>query len=508
MDEDGVSDNGSERDVKPRILEPKLPIPTSGGSTFFANAMGPTIYNTHQSYAQSHLNTFRPPQVSTNTALTVPVPGTTTVGRPRATSAPSPITPNFFSAAHPQPLLGGSHAHPGGTFSAPAAQPSYTFPAMPQSIRPQTAMPTVASHTSNRSFEQTGTTMNQRTNTQYPIQPKLEPNDSMISFSSTQNTSSSNLSDTSMTSESRQQQQQQQQQTDNNKKIQGQRLSVDVPPYSGVPALLPDSHSLPSTAGSNNSLEPATPRTIFNSMLHKSLQGQHHESAERKQPGVVNPPGPTTDYIFPPPHSRNHPQGQGQVHMPATSQQHQQQHISQQQQQLHHVQQQPVAPSQQPQPGGGIHPYFVLQANPAQQNRNGGRVMLPPRQQVGANACSAGPAPGQGLGMPAGIPAGLPLSSHNGGGSVNGPIAVGENNVLPIYRPSPLTNLQAKENRPHWSPPPSAGFATSPTRLLNSTDYDKLFSSAPFGMLFADNQVRKSSRSGSIFGLTRYAPTQ
>jgi hypothetical protein len=44
--------------------------------------------------------------------------------------------------------------------------------------------------------------------------------------------------------------------------------------------------------------------------------------------------------------------------------------------------------------------------------------------------------------------------------------------------------------------------AQSPTRLLPSKDYDTLFSSMPFGMMFGDGPAKRPSRSGSIFGLS------
>ena len=67
-------------------------------------------------------------------------------------------------------------------------------------------------------------------------------------------------------------------------------------------------------------------------------------------------------------------------------------------------------------------------------------------------------------------------------------------------RPAPLTFLN-KDLRRAYSPPGSA-MAQSPTRLLPSKDYDTLFSSMPFGMMFGDGPAKRPSRSGSIFGLS------
>ena len=90
-----------------------------------------------------------------------------------------------------------------------------------------------------------------------------------------------------------------------------------------------------------------------------------------------------------------------------------------------------------------------------------------------------------------------------------------------VNRPAPLSFLNRDVLRT-YSPPPSAGMAQSPTRLLPSKDYDTLFSNAPFGVVFdfgAGGTVvgsgmgsttfqgsgapsQRMSRSGSIFGLT------
>lgn len=67
-------------------------------------------------------------------------------------------------------------------------------------------------------------------------------------------------------------------------------------------------------------------------------------------------------------------------------------------------------------------------------------------------------------------------------------------------RPAPLKFLN-KDLRRAYSPPISA-MAQSPTRLLPSKDYDTLFSSMPFGMMFGDGTGKRPSRSGSIFGLS------
>ena len=91
------------------------------------------------------------------------------------------------------------------------------------------------------------------------------------------------------------------------------------------------------------------------------------------------------------------------------------------------------------------------------------------------------------------------LYPHGHSHSLQGPQYAALNRSIP---PPLLMNVhhQTKEGK-LWSPLQSAGIAQSPTRLLPTNDYDKLFSSAPFGMYLSE-APRKGSRSNSIFGVT------
>lgn len=409
-------DNSQARDVRLPPLGRGMPVPSSASSS---------------------------PVLQVNT-LSVP-----SNKRQRATSAPSPITPSFFgvphvAAGHPQPLphgAMGAGTEEGSVFADPAMQQTYTFPPV---HHPQ--QQTMSHHNTMRGPQYAG------------AGSSFGMSGAAASTSSSHSNTVSN-GDVSPPHDARTFQSDGQ-----------QPLSVTVPPF-GMPALVQDTTSLPSTAGSANSIDgPETPRTIFSHMLQKSIRANGNGMQPGQQGPVVvkvedNPvsvdtPGPANGYTFP-------------SLVSASAAAHSANGI------------QNLVPHQ---PGSAMHQYLIQAQQQQQNGQQGGRILVPPPQ--------AGAGPNQSQQQVTGLPGG-PAYSVSSHGSA----------AFTANRPSPLTTLQAKENRPHWSPPPSAAIATSPTRLLNSSDYDKLFSSAPFGMFLSDSVPRKVSRSGSIFGWNNTAAT-
>ena len=450
----GLDDGTWKREVKPRLAgrsraaeraaaqqrDIKLPIP---GSAFHMPSV--VIDDSHMSIPDSWTSGQAPsgmlvaPFGMPNMGLTLPNGKST---RPRATSAPSPITLNFaqdIAAGHPTINSMMMHEYPDAS--------PYTFPAQidvtQHALQYKQDMPKRGF--SDRHYAENG--------------PQLTHSNA--------NTA----------------------------------LSVDVLPF-GVPGLVSDSSYSPSTAGTLPLETPKTARSIFHHMLRQNghVSDTVKEEAAQTKAATVDMPAvkieqgsgstspsqaaasvqvtPSAAYAFPAPSTTS----------PALS-----------------ASTSVLEPSASASSSQSAMRQYFLQQQHAQSQQGQHRINIPPPTGALQNAPVSN-------GVPAGLPGAArattaarpvrPFESLSKGPIVGGmPL-----NVIPTSarkasihaKPSahmkPSFPAAINTGNRHWSPPPSAGFAQSPTRAFHGADYDKMF-----GGLFADAHPRRISRAGSIF---------
>lgn len=451
------------RDVKPRIEGLRLPlssivIPPTPGET---EASGSSMQRS----------------ISSNGTQIKYGAGSATVGRTRAISAPSPVSMAFAGgvqniAGHPQPYyhqshqFGHLHPHGGFVYGASNASQSYGTPAYPYGN-------TIYSSNANGGAGQSYTfpAVVGYPQTHYPVDyhPYAVPASSASYAPYAQEPSTS----------------QEEQAQDRPATAAPSELSrtsspqhqndISVPSPSAAAKQTSENGPVPDSAATISTLGPETPRTLFSAMLRNqneaSAGGVIREQQEDDEGDNKKITGGEAD-------GANDGEKKIKVETDTSGEDVGEQKSSS------------APPTNLPGPATGY--VFPAVAPTSTSAPSSGLRHIPPMsgpQYYSAHGYAGGPL----YQYNAHRPTPLPLNTSNFPPSGAGTFSIPPNSTI----------NGGKDKVAIWAPSPTTAALVqrSPTRLLPSGDYEKLFSSAPFGMMWNEHGARKNSRSNSIFGV-------